>query len=45
MDVELANIINPGGIATFNGNLSAFRDRGGKVVTYHGRQDQVHNLT
>ncbi|KAJ7152646.1 tannase and feruloyl esterase [Mycena crocata] len=31
--------INPGGIATFNGNLSAFRDRGGKFLTYHGRID------
>ncbi|KAJ7237297.1 tannase and feruloyl esterase [Mycena haematopus] len=33
--------INPGGIATFDGDLSAFRDRGGKFLTYHGRIDSV----
>jgi feruloyl esterase len=32
---------NPGGIATFDGDLSAFRDRGGKFLTYHGRRDSV----
>lgn len=26
---------------TFNGDLSAFRDRGGKFLTYHGRADDV----
>jgi feruloyl esterase len=31
--------INPGGVATFEGDLSAFRDRGGKFLTYHGRID------
>ncbi|KAF7349303.1 Carboxylic ester hydrolase [Mycena sanguinolenta] len=33
--------INPGGIATFDGDLSAFRDRGGKFLTYHGRIDSA----
>jgi hypothetical protein len=33
--------INPGGIATWNGDLSAFRDRGGKLVVWHGRRDPV----
>jgi hypothetical protein len=33
--------INPGGIATFDGDLAAFRDRGGKFLTYHGRMDPV----
>ncbi|KAF8510909.1 tannase and feruloyl esterase [Gautieria morchelliformis] len=40
-DIELANAINPGGITTFNGDLSAFMKRGGKFLTYHGRQDQL----
>ncbi|CAK5272440.1 unnamed protein product [Mycena citricolor] len=31
--------INAGGIATFSGDLAAFRDRGGKFLTYHGRMD------
>ncbi|KAJ7285169.1 tannase and feruloyl esterase [Mycena rebaudengoi] len=33
--------VNPGGIATFDGDLSAFRDRGGKFLTYHGRRDTL----
>jgi hypothetical protein len=33
--------INPGGIATWNGDLSAFRDRGGNLVVWHGRRDPV----
>jgi feruloyl esterase len=31
--------INPGGVAAFDGDLSGFRDRGGKFITYHGRKD------
>ncbi|KAG6877613.1 hypothetical protein C0993_005617 [Termitomyces sp. T159_Od127] len=38
-DIALADSINPGGISTFDGDLSGFRDRGGKFLTYHGRQD------
>ncbi|KAJ7106444.1 tannase and feruloyl esterase, partial [Mycena crocata] len=30
---------NAGGISTSSGDLSAFRDRGGKFLTYHGRRD------
>jgi len=41
VDVEFADTINPGGISTWNGDLSAFRARGGKVITYHGRRDQL----
>ncbi|KAJ7755306.1 tannase and feruloyl esterase [Mycena maculata] len=33
--------VNPGGIATFEGDLSGFRDRGGKLISYHGRMDPV----
>lgn len=43
VDVEFADTINPGGISTWNGDLSAFRARGGKVITYHGRRDQVRH--
>ncbi|KAJ7770430.1 tannase and feruloyl esterase [Mycena metata] len=40
-ELELMDAINPGGIATWNGNFSAFRDRGGKFLTYHGRSDPL----
>ncbi|KAJ7132682.1 tannase and feruloyl esterase [Mycena filopes] len=42
--VPLWDSINPGGIATFDGDLSAFRNRGGKFLTYHGRRDPVADL-
>ncbi|KAJ7135907.1 tannase and feruloyl esterase [Mycena epipterygia] len=38
---RLMDKVNPGGIATFDGDLSAFRDRGGKFLTYHGRMDPL----
>ncbi|KAJ7078443.1 tannase and feruloyl esterase [Mycena belliarum] len=37
----LMDTINPGGISSFDGDFSAFRDRGGKLLTYHGRADAV----
>ncbi|KAF7289863.1 Carboxylic ester hydrolase [Mycena indigotica] len=37
----LMDEINPGGISTFDGNLSCFRDRGSKLLTYHGRMDPI----
>ncbi|KAJ7727779.1 tannase and feruloyl esterase [Mycena metata] len=40
-ELEIMDAINPGGIATWNGNFSAFRDRGGKFLTYHGRSDPL----
>lgn len=40
-DVALASAQNPFNIATFEGDLSAYRDKGGKVLHYHGMQDQV----
>ncbi|CAK5265911.1 unnamed protein product [Mycena citricolor] len=36
---RLMDAVNPGGVATFSGNLTAFRDRGGKFLTFHGRMD------
>ncbi|KAJ7917031.1 tannase and feruloyl esterase [Mycena leptocephala] len=38
---RLMDQVNPGGVATFEGNMSAFRDRGGKFISYHGRADPV----
>ena len=40
-DIALADEINPGDVSTFDGDLSAFRDGGGKFLTYHGRRDQA----
>jgi feruloyl esterase len=40
-DIEFADTINPADISMWNGNLSAFRDRGGKLLTYHCRSDVV----
>lgn len=40
-DIECASATNSGGIATWNGDLSSFRNRGGKFLTYHGRRDTV----
>ncbi|KAF5374490.1 hypothetical protein D9615_009054 [Tricholomella constricta] len=37
--IALAEKVNPGGISTFDGDLSAFKKRGGKLITYHGRAD------
>ncbi|KAJ7509460.1 tannase and feruloyl esterase [Mycena galericulata] len=41
MEGRLMDEVNPGGISTFEGNMSAFRDRGGKFLTYHGRMDSL----
>ncbi|KAJ7096073.1 tannase and feruloyl esterase [Mycena epipterygia] len=38
---RLMDDIDAGEIATFDGDLSAFRDRGGKFLTYHGRVDPL----
>ncbi|KAJ6452480.1 tannase and feruloyl esterase [Mycena sanguinolenta] len=44
-DVELLQEINPGGVATFDGDLSAFHARGGKFISYHGRRDPLISST
>ncbi|CAK5272441.1 unnamed protein product [Mycena citricolor] len=40
-DGKRMDAVNPGGIATFSGDFAAFRDRGGKFLTYHGRMDAL----
>ncbi|KAF2632005.1 tannase and feruloyl esterase [Macroventuria anomochaeta] len=38
-DVRAAESLNPGDIRTYPISLSGFERRGGKIVTYHGQQD------
>ncbi|KAJ6590690.1 tannase and feruloyl esterase [Mycena vulgaris] len=38
---QLMDDVNRGGISTFDGDFSAFRDRGGKFLAYHGRMDAL----
>jgi feruloyl esterase len=40
-DIETARAQDPYNISTFSGDLSAYRDKGGKLLTYHGLQDQL----
>ncbi|KAJ7249443.1 tannase and feruloyl esterase [Mycena rebaudengoi] len=40
-DIALFDKVNAGRISTFDGDLSAFRNRGGKFLTYHGRRDPL----
>lgn len=40
-DIYLANKADPGQISTFSGDLSEFKARGGKFLTYHGSRDDV----
>ena len=42
-DIYKADKLNPGQISTFSGDFSAFKARGGKFITYHGRRDDVSN--
>ena len=42
-DIYFSNKIDPGGISTFSGDFSAFRNKGGKFLTYHGSRDEVSN--
>lgn len=42
-DLAFANTIDPGKISTFSGDMSAFKARGGKFLTYHGRRDDVRS--
>lgn len=38
-DAEYAEALNPGDIKTYPNELTAFKGRGGKLITYHGGQD------
>ncbi|KIK51775.1 hypothetical protein GYMLUDRAFT_50335 [Collybiopsis luxurians FD-317 M1] len=40
-DYQIAEDLNPFNVATFNGNLSPFQSRGGKVIAYHGQADML----
>lgn len=40
-NIEFADHLNVGGISTSSGDLVAFKARGGKFLTYHGRSDGV----
>ncbi|KAL5505046.1 hypothetical protein ACEPAH_7709 [Sanghuangporus vaninii] len=40
-DIYEMDALDPGNISTWNGDLSAFRERGGKLITYHGRADSL----
>ncbi|KAJ7202625.1 tannase and feruloyl esterase [Mycena pura] len=44
-EVMLMDKVDPGGIATFSGDLGAFLRRGGKFLTYHGRRDPLISST
>lgn len=39
-DTILAEDLNPYNVRTYPSDLSAFRDSGSKMISYHGRQDQ-----
>lgn len=43
-DIETGVRMDPGGISAFSGDMSAFKARGGKLLTYHGRRDEVRML-
>ncbi|OCB86961.1 tannase and feruloyl esterase [Sanghuangporus baumii] len=40
-DIARMQALDPGDVSTFSGDYSAFRARGRKLVTYHGRADST----
>ncbi len=40
-DFALASAQNPFNISTFDPDLSAFRDKGGKLLSFHGMEDYI----
>ncbi|KAL5521023.1 hypothetical protein ACEPAG_8945 [Sanghuangporus baumii] len=40
-DIYEMDALDPGNISTWSGDFSAFRERGGKLITYHGRADPL----
>ena len=43
--IAKAQAQDPGNVSTYTGDLSAFRDNGGKLITYHGLADSVRILS
>lgn len=39
--IAKAQAQDPGNVSTYTGDLSAFRDNGGKLITYHGLADSL----
>ena len=40
-DIMFSDKLDPSGARTFSGELSPVQRRGGKIITYHGRRDEV----
>lgn len=40
-DAQMALLQNPFNIQTFDGDISAFKNRGGKLLSYHGTADPI----
>ncbi|KAF8251474.1 tannase and feruloyl esterase [Wilcoxina mikolae CBS 423.85] len=40
-DLAAADKVDPAGVSTWNPDLSSYANRGGKVLTYHGRRDSL----
>lgn len=43
-DIEIGVRKDPGGISAFSGDMADFKARGGKLLTYHGRRDEVREV-
>jgi feruloyl esterase len=43
-DAFNAVVLNPGNISSFEGDISAFRNRGGKILHWHGTADQLLSM-
>ncbi|KAJ7270681.1 Tannase/feruloyl esterase [Mycena haematopus] len=39
-EIAFASNLNPAGVDAWSGDLSKFRDRGAKILHYHGQQDE-----
>jgi feruloyl esterase len=40
-DFAAANLQDPFGVSTYDANLSDFKNRGGKLLTFHGMEDNI----
>ena len=41
--VEQMDAYDVNNVSTFNGDFTAFKERGGKIISYHGRADPVRD--